>query len=109
MKHYIAYFVCLVAASSMSYADFRAYNDCIRGTGDLTAANVTNWTVYNGFTSNMSGKLIDYNSGLETPVTATFTWNSSAGLRTSETSGSADNEAQPRPGKIGRASCRERV
>ncbi|MBN2512788.1 MAG: lamin tail domain-containing protein, partial [Sedimentisphaerales bacterium] len=98
MKHCITYFVYLVFVSSIGYADFRAYNDSIRGTGDLTAPNVTNWTVYNGFTSNMSGKLIDYNTGLETPVTATFSWNSAAGLRTSETSGSADDEAQPRPG-----------
>lgn len=98
MKYHIACFVCLVTASAISSANFRAYNDCIRGSGDMTAANVTNWTVYNGFTSNMSGKLVDFNTGLETPVTATFSWNSAAGLRTSEVSGSADGESQPRPG-----------
>ncbi|MEN6306783.1 MAG: lamin tail domain-containing protein [Anaerohalosphaeraceae bacterium] len=98
MKRYIMYLVYLVVVSSINYADFRAYNDCIRGTSDLTAPNVTNWTVYNNYTSNMSGKLVDFTTGVETPVTATFTWNSSAGLRVSETSGSADDESQPRPG-----------
>jgi hypothetical protein len=83
---------------SFCQGDFVAYNDCIRGSGDGTAANVTNWTIYNGFTSQTSGLLRDFDSGLPTSVSATFTWNSSAGLAYSSTSGSADGESQPRPG-----------
>lgn len=79
-------------------ADFVAYNDCVRGAEDSTAANVTNWTIYNGFTSHTTGLLTDFESGLPTSVTATFTWNSSAGLAFSGSSGSADGESQPRPG-----------
>ncbi|HDS85165.1 MAG TPA: hypothetical protein ENN97_08240, partial [Phycisphaerales bacterium] len=78
--------------------DFRAFNDCIRADDDQTADNVTNWTVYNGFTSTMSGPLVDFETGRQTPVTATFTWDSSKGLAVSETSGSEDGVSQPRPG-----------
>jgi len=84
--------------AGLCFGNFRAFNDCIRGTGDATAANVTNWTIYNSFTSNTSGPLVDFDTGQQTPVTATFTWNASAGLRTSESSGSADGVSQPRPG-----------
>jgi hypothetical protein len=83
---------------TLCFGDFRAYNDCIRGTGDSTAANVTNWTIYNGYTDNTSGPLIDFETGQSTSVTATFTWNASAGLRISESSGSSDGVSQPRPG-----------
>jgi hypothetical protein len=84
---------------SVTQANFIAYNDCIRGlSGDDTAANVTDWTVYNGYTNHTTGLLVDFNSGLPTPVTAAFTWNSSAGLAVSDTSGSANGEPQPLPG-----------
>jgi hypothetical protein len=83
---------------SVSYANFTAYNDCIRSSGDTTVANVTDWTLYNGYTTHYTGALVDYTSGTQTTVTATFTWNSSAGLSTSDNSGSADGESQPRPG-----------
>lgn len=94
----IANCVFLLTLTCFCYGNFRAYNDCIRGTGDATAANVTNWTVYNGFTSNTSGPLIDFLTGEETSVTAAFTWNASAGLAISESSGSSDGVSQPRPG-----------
>ncbi|HOL88382.1 MAG TPA: lamin tail domain-containing protein [Anaerohalosphaeraceae bacterium] len=83
---------------SLAVCNFIAYNDCIRGTDDTTAPNVTNWTLYNGFTSQPSGYLIDFTTGLQTSVLATFRWNASAGLGVSETSGSAEGESQPRPG-----------
>ena len=92
------FFVFLVALASISLADFVAYNDCIRAADDTTADNVTNWTIYNGFTSNSNGALVDYATGLPTPVTASFSWNSSAGLSTSESAGSEDGISQPRPG-----------
>ena len=94
----ILIFFLSVLFCSCSLADFVAYNDCIRGDDDTTAANVTDWTIYNGYTSHSSGPLIDYATGSQTPVTATFTWNSSAGLNTSEVSGSQDDISQPRPG-----------
>lgn len=78
--------------------EFRAFNDCIRGTGDTTAEHVTNWTIYNGLTSQTSGSLVDFDSGQTTPVAVTFTWNGAAGLNVSQTSGSSDGESQPRPG-----------
>ncbi len=78
--------------------DFRSYNDCIRGTGDITSPNATDWTLYNGLTWHHTGFLKDYQTGLETSVTASFTWNASAGLNTSETSASSSGESQPRPG-----------
>ena len=88
----------LVLLTSVCTADFQAYNDSIRGTDDTTADNVTNWTIYNGYTTNTTGPLIDFETGSPLPVTATFTWNSSAGLAISQTSGSDDGESQPRPG-----------
>lgn len=84
--------------SSLGVCNFIAYNDCIRGTDDTTAPNVTNWTIYNGFTSQTSGYLIDFATGLQTPVRVSFQWNASAGLGVSETSGSAEGESQPRSG-----------
>jgi hypothetical protein len=48
--------------------------------------------------SNMSGRLVDFSSGEQTSVTATFTWNASAGLAVSESSGSSDGVSQPLPG-----------
>ena len=86
------------ALTSVCLGNFKAYNDCIRGAGDGTAANVTNWTIYNGFTSNASGPLIDFASGQQTPVTAAFTWDASKGLAVSESSGSSDGVSQPRQG-----------
>ena len=88
----------LCVLASVCLGNFRAYNDCIRGSGDTTAANVTNWTVYSNFTSNMSGPLIDFASGQQTPITATFTWDAAKSLGVSETSGSSDGVSQPRPG-----------
>ncbi len=84
--------------SSFCLADFVAYNDCIRGDGDTTADNVTGYTIYNDYTSNTTGNLIDFATGETTSVTAAFSWNASTGLDTSETSGSADGISQPRPG-----------
>lgn len=90
--------MCFLALVSFCRGDFRAYNDCIRGPGDTTADNVTNWTLYNGFTSQPSGRLVDFDSGQVTHVTATFSWNESAGLAISQSSGSSEGESQPRPG-----------
>lgn len=86
------------AVPEVTYSDFRAYNDCIRGVDDNTAENVTNWTVYDDFTDNLSGPLLDFATGQQTPVVATFTWDASKGLAISETSGSEDGISQPRPG-----------
>lgn len=84
--------------TSVCLGNFSAYNDCIRGTEDATAENVTNWTIYNGFLSNSSGPLIDFDNGFQVPVIASFTWNSATGLGVSETSGSSEGVSQPRPG-----------
>jgi hypothetical protein len=46
----------------------------------------------------MSGPLIDFASGQQTPITATFTWDAAKSLGVSETSGSSDGVSQPRPG-----------
>jgi hypothetical protein len=88
----------LILVTSVCTADFTAYNDCIRGTGDTTAANVTNWTIYPGYTANTAGPLIDFSTGVQLPVSAAFAWNSTASLAISQTSGSEDGESQPRPG-----------
>lgn len=92
---------CLLFVSffvSYAFSDFIAYNDCIRGSDDTTAPNVTNWTIYNGFTSQPTGYLVDFATGLPTNVRVSFSWNASAGLGVSETTGSAEGESQPRPG-----------
>ena len=92
------FFVFIFLLSSFCQADFVAYNDCIRGDDDTTADNVTNWTIYNNYTSNTTGNLIDFSTGLSTSVTAAFSWNASAGINTSENAGSEDGISQPRPG-----------
>jgi hypothetical protein len=95
VRNYLLIVLFLVPSA---FSNFIAYNDCIRGPEDTTAPNVTNWTLYNGFTSQSSGYLIDFHTGLQTNVKASFSWNASAGLGVSETSGSAEGESQPRPG-----------
>ena len=49
------------------------YNDCRKQSGDSTAENVTDWTIYDGYTSHYTGPLKDFNTGIDigTP-TVTF-------------------------------------
>ncbi|NLH18021.1 MAG: hypothetical protein GX455_15705, partial [Phycisphaerae bacterium] len=57
-----------------AFAEWSAYNDCIRTTGgDNTAANVTDWTIYNGYDTHNSGFLKDLQTGADLPVSVTFT------------------------------------
>ena len=57
-------------------AEWVAYNDCIRQTGDSTAANVTDWTIYDGYTDNNTGILLDFATGSDVGMpTVTFTMN----------------------------------
>jgi len=51
-----------------------AYNDCLKQLGDFTAANVTDWTIYSGYTSHYTGKLKDFATGSDVGMpTVTFT------------------------------------
>jgi hypothetical protein len=60
-----------------------AYNDCLKEAGDSTAANVTDWTIYNDYTSHNTGKLKDFATGSDVGMpTVTFTMGS-AGLAVS--------------------------
>ena len=64
-------------------AEWVAYNDCIRQTGDSTAANVTDWTVYSGYTDNNTGILLDFATGSDVGMpTVTFTMNTATPVQT---------------------------
>jgi len=51
-----------------------AYNDSLRQPGDLTAANVTGWTIHNNDRAHFTGRLIDFMTGSDAGMpTVTFT------------------------------------
>jgi hypothetical protein len=78
--------VLFLALFGLVSAEWSAFNDCIRTTGgDFTAANVTDWTIYNNFETHNSGLLKDLQTGADLPVTVTFTMLN--GLATSSGSG----------------------
>lgn len=61
---------------------FTAYNDCIRDPKDSTAANVTSYSIYNGFAGDTFGFLKDFFTGQDTEVMVEFTMNNSAPVNT---------------------------
>ncbi|MHC4749882.1 MAG: lamin tail domain-containing protein [Planctomycetota bacterium] len=64
-------------------AEWTAYNDCLRETGDSTAANVTGWTIHNYDLTHYTGRLKDFETGSDSGMpTVTFTMGS-AGLNVS--------------------------
>ena len=69
-----------------------AYNDCLRETGDTTAANVTGWTIHSGDRTHFTGRLTDFETGSDEGMpTVTFTMGG-AGLQVSS-GGSGGNFA----------------
>ncbi|MHC4312321.1 MAG: hypothetical protein ACYSW3_07640 [Planctomycetota bacterium] len=65
--------LCVGSLVPVTEAEWVAYNDCIRQTGDSTAANVTGWTVYSGYTDNNTGLLLDFATGSDVGMpTVTF-------------------------------------
>ncbi|MHC4744465.1 MAG: PKD domain-containing protein, partial [Planctomycetota bacterium] len=68
----------LLALPAEAEPAWTAYNDCIRDVFDTTAANVTDWTIYSGNTTNTTGKLKDFSTGSDEGMpTVTFTMNTS--------------------------------
>ena len=75
--------LCVGPLVPVTEAEWVAYNDCIRQTGDSTAANVTDWTVYDGYTDNNTGMLLDFATGSDVGMPAvTFTMNTAAPVQT---------------------------
>ncbi|MHC4095219.1 MAG: lamin tail domain-containing protein [Planctomycetota bacterium] len=75
--------LCVGSLVPVTEAEWVAYNDCIRQTGDSTAANVTGWTVYSGYTDNNTGLLLDFATGSDVGMpTVTFTMNSAVPVQT---------------------------
>ena len=76
----VLYFCLLVPVTN---AEWVAYNDCIRQAGDSTAANVTEWTIYDGYTNNNTGTLLDFDTGSDVGMPmVTFTMNPAAPVQT---------------------------
>lgn len=73
-SHRIAsWLLIMLAVIGPSFAEWSAFNDCIRTSGgDFTAANVTDWTIYNDYTNHNSGFLKDLQTGANLPVAVTF-------------------------------------
>ncbi|MHC4642317.1 MAG: lamin tail domain-containing protein, partial [Planctomycetota bacterium] len=64
-------------------AGWIAYNDCIRQIGDSTTSNVTDWTIYSGYTDHNTGILLDFATGSDVGMpTVVFTMNSSVPVNT---------------------------
>ncbi|MHC4543337.1 MAG: hypothetical protein ACYSYL_02260, partial [Planctomycetota bacterium] len=75
--------LCVGPLVPVTEAEWVAYNDCIRQIGDSTAANVTDWTVYSGYTDNNTGILLDFATGSDVGMpTVTFTMNTAAPVQT---------------------------
>nr|NIP28230.1 hypothetical protein [Phycisphaerae bacterium]NIP51738.1 hypothetical protein [Phycisphaerae bacterium]NIS54370.1 hypothetical protein [Phycisphaerae bacterium]NIU12002.1 hypothetical protein [Phycisphaerae bacterium]NIU59847.1 hypothetical protein [Phycisphaerae bacterium] len=85
--------VCLIGRRAHAEAVWTAYNDCLKETGDSTAANVTDWTIYNGYTSHNFGKLIDFATGSDVGMPSVMFTMSPAGLGVS--SGGAGGNPAP--------------
>ncbi len=80
-------------AVSGADAQWVAYNDCLRETGDSTAANVTGWTIHNYDLTHFTGRLRNFETGSnEAMPTVTFTMGA-AGLQVS--SGGAGGNPSP--------------
>ncbi|NQV35741.1 MAG: lamin tail domain-containing protein, partial [Phycisphaeraceae bacterium] len=74
-------------------AQWTAYNDCLRESGDSTAVNVTGWTIHNQDQAHNTGPLINHTTGSPSGMpTVTFTMGS-AGISVS--SGGSGGNAQP--------------
>ncbi|MHC4693892.1 MAG: PKD domain-containing protein [Planctomycetota bacterium] len=84
--------ICLIGRGARADAVWTAYNDCLKETGDSTAANVTDWTIYNGYTSNNFGKLKDFDSGSDVGMPSVMFTMGPAGLAIS-TGGAGGNPA----------------
>ncbi len=64
-------------------AQWTAYNDCLRESGDSTANHVTGWTIHNDDRAHPTGTLVDFDTGSPAAMpTVTFAMGS-AGLRVS--------------------------
>ena len=68
----VIFFVGLAAGEAR--AEWVAYNDNLRESGDSTAANVTGWTIHNNDSSHSAGRLKNFVTGSEASMpTVTFT------------------------------------
>ncbi|MHC4740619.1 MAG: lamin tail domain-containing protein [Planctomycetota bacterium] len=73
---------CLLGGVACGTGDviWTAYNDSLKEPGDLTAANVTEWTIHAGDQSRDSGRLKDFETGSDIGMpTVTFTMAGSPG------------------------------
>jgi len=69
-------FACSTAGAGVAWT---AYNDCIVDPQDELHPNVTDWTIYAGYTSHTTGKLKDFFTGSDVDMpTVRFTMNSLA-------------------------------
>ena len=83
----------MMGQSAHVRADWVAYNDCLRENGDITAQNVTGWTIHDADATQPSGALQDIDSGSSLGMpTVTFTMGD-AGLDVSS-GGSGGNAEQ---------------
>ncbi|MCP4452901.1 MAG: hypothetical protein GY809_15675, partial [Planctomycetes bacterium] len=74
-------------------AQWTAYNDCLRESGDSTANQVTGWTIHSNDQAHTTGPLVDHATGsVEAMPTVTFTMGP-AGLRVS--GGGAGGNLEP--------------
>ena len=93
----IVYAVLLSMAAGLGqrtvHAQWTAYNDCLRESGDSTADLVTGWTIHNGNLTHNTGLLVDHATGSSDAMpTVTFTMGS-AGISVS--SGGAGGNPVP--------------
>jgi len=58
----VAILVIILAAGTVR-AEWTAYNDCLKESGDSTAANVTAWTIHNNDSAHFTGRLKDFETG----------------------------------------------
>ena len=80
-------------AMSSADAQWVAYNDCLRETGDSTTANVTGWTIHNYDLAHFTGSLKNFETGSNEAMPAvTFTMGAQ-GLQVS--SGGAGGNPSP--------------
>jgi len=83
--------LCLLI-SCQGWAQWTAYNDCLKEPGDTTGANVTSWTIHEGDRDHATGSLRNIQNGSEAGMPqVTFTMGP-AGLGTSS-GGSGGNPA----------------
>jgi len=68
----VIFFVCLGVGTSR--AEWVAYNDNLRESGDSTAANVTGWTIHNNDRAHSTGRLKNFETASDSSMpTVTFT------------------------------------